>query len=192
MSKLIIKIIPMLLLSLVLTNGCSLKGKVENSGDGKSTTATTEKKEKTVLKGKIINKSGRSKTISIFAGKGDTAKTVLIAFNDSTQGLIHAIKNHAVIISYKVVGKNKVATLIQPKLAKLPAGVLEIQPKDLVKMRKNNERFILVDARPAKRFHAGTIPGSISISVPMMKKMGETLLPADKNIPLVFYCGGVT
>lgn len=190
MKKMTLKILPALVIASFLFTGCNQP----------STTGTTKavkpaaqvKKQQNVFKGKIVGKSNKAKTISIKVGKGKDAKTMMVKFNDATKGIEHAKKGEAAIIKYKVVGKDKIATVIKQKIAKLPAGVTMLQPEELAKMIANKEKMVLVDSRPGSRFHEGTIPGSINISVTAMKKNGAKLLPADKDIQLIFYCGGVT
>jgi rhodanese-related sulfurtransferase len=49
--------------------------------------------------------------------------------------------------------------------------------------------YLLVDSRPANKFHEGSIPSAVGISdTDFEKKQG--ILPADKSVPLVFFCGG--
>lgn len=192
MKKITPKIYPILIMSLIAMIGCSQTKLMSENMAEKPSIASAKKIKKKILKGKIVGKSNKAKTISILVGKGDKAKTMMVKFNDSTKGLSNAVKGSAAIIQFKSIGRDKIATVIQQKLAKLPEGVSEIQPITLAKMMENNEKFVLIDSRPAKVFHGGSIPGSISIPVPVMKKNGSSLLPADKNIQLVFYCGGVT
>ncbi len=50
---------------------------------------------------------------------------------------------------------------------------------------------LLVDSRPKKtKYDKGHIPGALSIPTSKFDKM-KGLLPADKNLLLVFYCGGL-
>jgi rhodanese-related sulfurtransferase len=67
-----------------------------------------------------------------------------------------------------------------------------MKPAELAALMGSGKKYALVDARPAGRFHEGTIAGSINIPVADMKKNGAALLPKDKDIQLVFYCGGPT
>ncbi len=51
---------------------------------------------------------------------------------------------------------------------------------------------ILVDARPKKaKFDKGHIPSAISIPDSEFEKL-QGKLPADKDILVIFYCGGYT
>lgn len=60
-----------------------------------------------------------------------------------------------------------------------------------VKMVLNDPQRIalLIDARPALKYHAGTIPGALNIAWPQFSAL-QGLLPADKNTQLIYFCGG--
>lgn len=148
-------------------------------------------KEANVYKGKVLGVSKKAKTISIEVGK----KTEMVKFDDSTTGMEHAKVGEAAIINFTSKGKDKVAVVIKPKLAKLPEGVKEMQPDELaelVAMGTKKGKYFLVDSRPGARFDEGTIPTAVSIPVPKMKEAGKDLLPADKDKLLIFFCGGPT
>jgi len=58
------------------------------------------------------------------------------------------------------------------------------------KLMDQKEKFVLVDARPARMYGKGHIRGAISIPDSQFDKhLGK--LPADKTVSLVFYCGGL-
>ena len=53
----------------------------------------------------------------------------------------------------------------------------------------DRENFVLIDSRPPRVHQGEHIPGSLSIPWVMFdQKKGQ--LPADKDTPLIFYCGG--
>lgn len=198
-----LKKVPMLLLAAgVVCAGVGLTGHsaiaVESKMDSMAEKNMVEGKVKpatNIYKGKIKGFSKKAKTISIEVGKGDKAKTMMVKFDDSTKGTEHAKKGDAAIISFEMRGNDKVATIIKPKLAKLPEGVTEMMPAELMKlvaMGTDAGKYFLVDSRPAKRFAEGHIPTSVSIPVAMMKKKGADMLPADKDSFIIFHCGGPT
>lgn len=157
----------------------------------KADKATEAKMTENVFKGKILGVSKKAKTISIEVGK----KTEMVKFSDTTKGMEFAQKGEAAIIKFSGKGSDKIATVIKPKLAKLPEGVKEMQPDELVKLvamglKKGN--YFLVDSRPAKRFAEGSIPTAVSIPVSSMKEKGKDLLPPEKDKLLIFFCGGPT
>ncbi|MEN8142081.1 MAG: rhodanese-like domain-containing protein [Thermodesulfobacteriota bacterium] len=140
--------------------------------------------------GKVLGMSNKAKTITIADKK---LGNVMIKFNDATKGLEHAKKGHAAIVNFKVVGGDKIATVVKPKLAKLPKGVSEIMPAELAKIMAAKSDYLLVDSRPGKRYAAGHIQTAISAPVPKLKKQIATILPSDnKDKLLIFYCGGPT
>ncbi|MDT8419867.1 MAG: rhodanese-like domain-containing protein [Desulfuromonadales bacterium] len=58
-------------------------------------------------------------------------------------------------------------------------------------MEGGQEPFLLIDARPAVKYQKAFIPGAISLPKAEFE-LKKGMLPADKSIPLVFYCGGYT
>jgi len=189
MKNVCMKLLPAVILACFLMTGCAQP--TDTAKDAKPA-AAAKKKEKNVYKGSVVGKSNKAKTISIKVGKGADAKTMMVKFNDATKGVEHAAKGHAAIIKYKVVGTDKIATEIKPKLAKLPEGVTEIKTPEMEALVGSKAVMTIIDARPGSRYAKGHIPHAISIPVPAMKKQGATFLPTDKDQLLIFYCGGPT
>jgi predicted sulfurtransferase len=155
-----------------------------------STGKVAAKQADQVVKGKVLGMSNKAKTITIADKK---LGNIMIKFNDATKGLEFAKKGHAAIVKFKVVGDDKVATVVKPKLAKLPKGVIEIKPAELIKMIAAKSDYLLVDSRPAKRYASGHIPSAVSAPVPTLKKEFASILPmSTKDRLLIFYCGGPT
>jgi len=101
-------------------------------------------------------------------------------------------KGHEARIAYVEKDGQKWATEIRFK------GAAKVAKEDLVDyayVRKLVDQgtgsFMLIDSRPLPRFQQGTIPGSVNIPYPSWDKVVNRL-PADKNMPLVFFCQGVT
>lgn len=195
-KKMLKKFIPFVVCASFLVSGCQQAGQSAATDQAMKTASVVKKVEENVYKGKVLGKSNKAKTISIQVGKGKDAKTMMVTFNDQTKGVEHASKGHAAIIKYKVVGDEKIAVEVKPKLAKLPKGVVEVMPDyvaGLIAQGTEKANYFLVDSRPASRFHEGTVPTSVSIPVPKITKEGAlAVLPKDKNIELIFYCGGPT
>ncbi len=190
--KILKRLIPLACGAALFVTGCGQHESVQAESLASPQVKAEVKKQENVLKGKIVGKSNKAKTIAIEVGKGDKAKTMMVKFDDNTKGIEHAVVEHAAIIEFKGEGKDRLATVIKPKLAKMPKGTSEMKPAELTALINSGNKFVLVDSRPASRFHEGTIQGSINIPVPVMKKNGAALLPKDKDIQLVFYCGGPT
>ena len=161
-----------------------------------STTADVKpeqaKEEKNIYKGPIVGRSNKAKTISITVGKGDKAKTMMVKFDDDTEGLDFAKKGEAAIIKWEQRGDDQYAVMVKPKLAKLPDGVTEIKVEELHKLLQDYVPLALIDSRPELRYNQGHLPGALSIPVPKLEELKAKALPADKNKLLVFYCGGYT
>ncbi len=180
----------MLMLALIMAGCAQQKSTTSSTQEAKP--AVAAKQDPYVLKGPVVGRSNKAKTISITVGKGSAAKTMMVRFDDDTEGLEFAKKGEAAIIRWEQRGDDKFATEVKPKLAKLPEGVNEIKTEELYKMLQDHVPMILADARPAMRYNQGHLPGAVSISVPMLKEQKEAVLPKDKNALIVFYCGGYT
>lgn len=193
MKKMLTKVVPFLAMASFLATGCTTEMTTTNAVQAaKPAPAKTAKQTGQVYKGKVVGKSNKARSISIKVGKGKDAKTIMVKFDDNTKGVEHASKGHAAIIKYEIHGKDKYATVIKPKLAKLPPGVAEIKTAELKKMIDAKTDMVLIDARPEKRFAQAHLPGAINLTTPKMKKTKAAMLPQDKNKLLIFYCGGVT
>ena len=117
----------------------------------------------------------------------------MVAFDDNTKGVDHATVGHASIINYEMRNGKPYATVIKPKLAKLPEGVTEIKTEDLAEMIESGKKFTLIDSRPSGRYAAGSLPTAKNITVAKMKETkGAGILPENKNELVVFFCGGPT
>ena len=183
------KFLPLAIMLSMLTWGCA-QTKTAQDATLKSTVA--QKKEATVYKGKVLGMSKKAKSISIQVGKGDKAKTMMVKYDNKTTGLEFAKKGEAAIINWEMRGTDKIATVIKPKLAKLPEGISEIKTAELKKLIDSNSDLTIIDSRPAKRYAQSHIPGAISIPVGDMKSKAAEMLPKEKDKLLVFYCGGPT
>ena len=187
----ITKFIPLVLMLALIMSGCAQQTGT-SSATQEAKPAVAAKQDPYVFKGPVVGRSNKAKTISITVGQGDAAKTMMVRFNDDTEGLEYAKKGEAAIIRWEQRGDDKFATEIKPKLATLPEGVYEIKTEELYKMLQDHVPMILADARPAMRYNQGHLPGAVSIPVPMLKEQKESVLPKDKDALIVFYCGGYT
>lgn len=183
------KILPLALMLGLLSWGCA---RDQMTSDTMTKPAAEMQQEQQIYKGKIVGKSRKAKTISIEVGKGDKAKTMMVKFDDRTTGLEFAEVGEAAIITWEMRGTDKYATVVKPKLAKLPEGVAEIKVKEMKDLIDSNKDFMLIDSRPSKRYAQSHLPGAVSIPVSEMKSKAAEFLPEDKNKLLIFYCGGPT
>ncbi|MGW8193603.1 MAG: rhodanese-like domain-containing protein [Desulforhopalus sp.] len=184
------KLIPAVLLLAFVMYGCAQNN--NQSMQAEKPQQAAQQKDKNVFQGPVEGKSNKAKTISITVGKGDKAKTMMVRFDDNTKGLEYANKGEAAIITWEQRGDEKFATVIEPKLAKLPEGVEEIQVEEMYQLFNGDIPYTLVDARPKSRYDQAHLPGAVSIPVSKLKEKKGAVLPADKDKLLVFYCGGYT
>jgi hypothetical protein len=192
MKKSIIRFIPFLMMASFLMTGCNQGTNGTTAAVNPTISTPAQQPEGPAYKGKVVGKSNKAKSISIVVGKGSEAKTIMVNFDDKTKGVEHAEKGHASIIFYEMRDGQPWATVIKPKLAKLPEGVTEIKTEEMMALFDSKTDFVLIDARPEKRWAAGHILGAINIGTESYKDKAATLLPKDKNKLLVMYCGGPT
>ncbi len=190
-NKQLRKWIPFLLFTGLLVGGPSLSGSPALAADPAPQAAP---QNANAFTGKITGKSNKAKTISIeVQGKNEFLK-----FDDKTTGLEHAIEGEAAIVQFEMRGADRVATAVKPKLATLPEGVTEMKTDELASLiAKGPEEgnYVLVDSRPAARYHEGHIPTAISLPDTVHMATGDAYLPGDarmKKTTLIFYCGGFT
>jgi hypothetical protein len=189
--KILLKFIPVACMLALLASGCAKQ--TDSTAQSPAVAMAAEKKaDSNVFTGPIVGRSNKAKTISITVGKGDDAQTMMLKFDDTTEGLDFAKKGEAAIIKWEQRGDDKFATIIEPKLAKLPEGVTEINVDELYEMLQDQVPMTLVDARPGMRYSQGHLPSAISIPVPLLKEKKAEVLPEDKDKMLIFYCGGYT
>ncbi len=65
-------------------------------------------------------------------------------------------------------------------------SISEVVVKELIESKAN---VMIVDARPTRVFEEGAVPTAVNIPDTFFDKMKDRL-PAAKDTPLVFYCGG--
>ena len=192
MKRKLLKLIPFFIMASFLVTGCNQDTSSTTKAAKPAVEAKAQQSKGPVYKGKVVGKSNKAKSISIVVGKGEKAKTIMVKFDENTKGIKHAAKGHASIIFYEMRDGQPWATVIKPKLAKLPKGVTEINTAELKSMIDANADFVLVDARPGKRYAAGHITGAVNIGTKSYKKQAPSVLPKDKDKLLVMYCGGPT
>lgn len=186
-----LRLIPVCLMLALLAGGCAGTKTVEKT-QSLAATETVQKQEPLIYEGEVTGFSERAQSISIAIGKGEQAKVMMVKFDTTTTGLSQVAKGKAVSIAYEMRGNDAFATDVQLKLAKLPAGTTEIKTPELEKLITTQSPLFLVDSRPTARYGQSHLPGAHSIPVPLLEEKQAGVLPENKDIPLVFYCGGPT
>ena len=144
------------------------------------------------LKGRISTVSKQAGTIQIDVGGEDGAggKAVVRANADTRYEGASGLDDLGPPDLIEVEREpGQPASSIKKIVFGLPPGV-EISVKELLAIMTRGDPYHLYDARPAKPFGAGHVPGAKSA----FPKDADFLakLPAEKDALLVFYCGGPT
>lgn len=161
------------------------------------------KAEPGVLRGYFENVSLKSKAIQLRMDdivevlKYD--ENTLQVVNDARKaGNIDLLKNnalkkgHEIRIEYSESNGVKTAKKLTAKPpVDLPASML-ISTPEMEKLVAKGKGYYLFDSRPAIRFQEGAIPTAVNLPYPAFDKLAPTMLPADKNALIIFYCAGVT
>ncbi len=176
---------PLIILISLFVFGCA-----QHRGGGQQGELTVTGFKK-VYRGKVVDRSNRTKTISLEVVDNGSSRIIELNFDDKTRGIDKAAKRKQVIVTYRVAGGRPIATSVKPDKTGFVAGVSEVTAKKVKKMIDHGDEFVLIDSRPKDEFLKSHLPASISIPSCQMKKYAD-LLPEDKDQLLVFYCGGVT
>jgi phage shock protein E len=70
-----------------------------------------------------------------------------------------------------------------------PAQANNVNAEELKKMMSEDTRALVVDTRTEYEYKLGHIPKAINISQEKFYML-DTLLPKEKDTPMVFYCRG--
>lgn len=150
------------------------------------------------VKGNITNISQKAKTIAL--AKSDKS-FFLLKFTDDTalKGAASTKEfkeGEAILVKYKEVNGENIATLLEKAVFKLPAGMKEIKTEELAKMLSaGKDDLVVIDARPTAKYDESHIRGAVSIPYSKLVKLGDDgakLLEKYKDKQLIFYCGGTT
>ena len=191
MNKPLLQTLLLCLMAALLATGCAGPKMAEIAQDP-GAPESVQVADQLVYEGEIAGISDRARTISITVGKGEQAKVMMVKYDEQTQGVNSVAQGYAAIIAYELRGKETYATEVRPKLAKLPAGVTEIKTTELEELIYSGAPLFLVDSRPPVRYAQSHLPGAHSLPVPLLNDKQGEVLPENKDIPLIFYCGGPT
>lgn len=146
-----------------------------------------------ILRGTLASASGKAETIQLQTGSA----VWLVKFDDKTKLIgwnppIYKIpKEKEVAVVYEEKDGVIYALSISVKPPAKIAPEKQITADGLAKLIETEANFVLVDSRPAQRYHEGHIPGSIGIYDAEFDKHVDKL-PKEKDKLLVFYCAGHT
>ncbi len=171
--------------SILIVSGCVQS---QNTGLLDEPGASTSKK---VYRGKVVDKSSKTETLSIKVGNGDNTRIIRVYFDDSTRGMENIVPDKQVVVTCKVDRGHITATSVKAEISGFVSGVEKISSTKVEKFISDGEEFILIDARPYSQYQQNHLPTAVSIPACGMNKK-ISLLPEKKEQPLVFYCGGTT
>jgi len=82
-----------------------------------------------------------------------------------------------------------ISLCIVPAGCFFPGSVEDIDVKQMESLIKKEKKLVVIDNRTEFEYSSGHIPGAVNIPQQDFPVIAS-LLPADKDAPLVFYCGG--
>ncbi len=149
-----------------------------------------------LVRGRLTQLSNKARTLQIEVGDA----VWLFSFDDQT-----AFQNTDSVAGLRPNGET--AVTFAKKDGKLYASTIAVKPvfevpeeqlvdtayvEKLVEKGPKEGKYVLVDCRPGPKYHEGHIRHAVSMPFPAFDKMKDKVLPADKDMLVVFYCGGNT
>lgn len=149
-----------------------------------------------VVRGKLTNLSNKASTLQVSVGKA----AWIFDFDDKTafvnaEGIKKLKKNKETAVSFtKKNGRLYAATISTKPVFEVAADQLVDTAfvKALVEKDPAEGKYVLVDARPGPKFEEGHIRNAVSMPLFAFDKKKDAVLPKEKDILVLFYCGGVT
>jgi len=144
----------------------------------------------TEVSGRVQSLSKQAKVIQLY--NANTKQSTVIKFTSDTR-LIDASGIEDIKVNTKLkaeVDEHLVARTIQRMLVNMPAEQV-ITTEPLARLLQAEAPLFIGDARPGQKYQLGHLPGAVSTPA---NQLADNLnwLPADKQTPIIFYCGGVT
>ncbi len=153
--------------------------------------------EKDLVRGTLVSVTEKFKTINVQVGQ----KLVwIITYGDDLK-ITGADKLSAIPkdkeIGVRFTGDEKkpyaVSLTVKPPAKVAPEKLVSLEEMvKLVAEGSEKGNFLLVDSRPKPRYLEGHIPGAVSQPNDKFEELKATVLPAEKDKLVIFYCGGVT
>jgi len=153
--------------------------------------------ENDVVRGTLVSVSEKFKTINVQVGQ----KLVwIINYGDDLKitgadKLLSIAKDKE--IGIKFTGDEKkpyaVSLTVKPPAKVAPEKLVSVDEMvKLIAAGPEKGGYLLFDSRPKPRFNEGHIPHAVSLDNAKFDELREKALPKDKEVLLIFYCGGVT
>ena len=153
--------------------------------------------EKDLIRGTLVSVTEKFKTINVQVGQ----KLVwIITYGDDLK-ITGADKLSSIPkdkeIGVRFTGDEKkpyaVSLTVKPPATVAPEKLVSLEEMlKLVAEGPEKGNYLLVDSRPKPRYLEGHIPGAVSQPNDKFEELKGTVLPAEKDKLVIFYCGGVT
>ncbi len=153
-------------------------------------------KQDNILAGKLKNVSRKAKTIALEIGKD----LEVVHYDDATK-LENAptfkkipMGESVRILYFKKDGKAYAKEVVVKKGIEVPKDEL-ISAEELAKLVAQGPekgKYALLDSRPGTNYDQGHIPTAKKMPFFMFDKLKDKVLPKDKSVLQVYYCGGFT
>lgn len=146
-----------------------------------------------VVRGKLVSHSAKFSSINVDAGIVWIMKYNADTIIDGVATMADIPKGKEIAVSWTGTEANAVVTKV---VLKKEIEIPEDQQVNFEQMREyviqgpKQGKYLLVDSRPPGAFNEGHIPHAVNIPFPMLKKKGAAVLPQDKDMLVIFYCGG--
>lgn len=155
------------------------------------------KPESDLIRGTLVSVTEKFRTINVQVG----SKLVwIISYGDELK--INGADKLAAIpkdkeISVRFTGDEKkpyaVSLSVKPPAKVAPEKLVSLEEMTkLVSEGPEKGGYLLIDSRPKPRYNEGHIPHAVSLDNARFDELKDTVLPKNKDMLLIFYCGGVT
>lgn len=153
-------------------------------------------KQDNILAGKLKSVSKKVQTIGLLIGK----EMEMVRYDDATK-LENApsfpkipVDESVRIVYYTKDGKKFAKEVIVKKGIEVPKDKL-ISAEEVAKLVAQGPekgKYVLLDSRPDTNYDEGHIPTAKMMPFFMFDKLKDKLLPEDKSVLQIYYCGGFT
>jgi hypothetical protein len=150
----------------------------------------------TVVRGNLFGISEKFKTVQVSVGSliwvikyGDDLKLA------GAEKLAAIPKEKEIAVTFTGGEKTPYAVSLSVKQPAKVAAEKLVSAEELSTLLAGGPergKFLLIDSRPAPRYAEGHIIHAVSMPQPSFETLKDKILPKDKDILLIFYCGGVT
>jgi hypothetical protein len=152
-------------------------------------------KESNIFAGKLGDVSRKAKTIQLKID-GDSE---VVHFDSETKlenapSMKQIPKSESVkIVYYKKNGKNYARKVVVKKGLEVPEKQLaSVGEVEQLVAKGDTADYVLIDSRPPRRYNEGHIPTALSMPFFAFDKLKGQVLPDDKSVLQIYYCGGFT